>query len=562
MANASHSVVILLTMNCGFRAHTKACSKIMDAVIEVRGGKVYAVSNTDSTLISQKRFLAGDKVRIAGQQITLLERNPLAAYAIVTNVVNGRVYLSFPQYTHFESCIVCHRPVCVGARLVVYLTADGSIHPYHVFSPNACDDAKLIYQLYNTIPGLLEYCAPTRGPHYYSCDSVDQTHLLTCTIDPVSSTDLDDAISIDPETQTLYVHIVNIAAFLAPELEKSMFHYVSTLYLANEATSHLLPEHVLRTASLDPGVRRSVITVEMKLMEDGSVGNYRVYPATIVSKNRYSYDTVPLESPQFKWLIDRMRAQETCLPLEIPGLDILCDTFGNPVRIAQVYSNDIAHRLVAYAMIMANYTVSAHLSKKGVTLPNRFHQSPHGATSRDLLHVTGNPIVDSFISVKKWNKAQYDLEHTGHFGLGLSEYVHFTSPMRRYADVIVHMLLAGACYDATWLQKAIEYMNIRAGFVRQCHVLYRQLKVARYVCTLEKKPAVYITSVAAAGVQWYMPDLLLNGFTHVSKIGIGMRWNYKDATLTCHHESIFVGSIKIIRNLEYCMKTNIFLLQL
>lgn len=534
----------------------------MEAVIEVRGGKVYAVNSTGSLHVTQKRFLAGDRVRIVGDKISLLSRNQLIAYAVVTNIMNGRTFISFPQYPHFESAIVCHKQLYIGARLIVCLAADGSLYPYDIFSSNAADDVKLIHKLYNTIPCKPEYEAPTYGSNYYSCESVDQTHLQTCTIDPSSSTDLDDAISIDPETQTLYVHIVNITTYLTPELEKSMFQYGSTLYLANEATNHLLPDHVLRAASLDPGERRSVITVEMKLNEDGTVGSYSVYPATIVSKQRYSYDTVPCDSAAFKWLRDRMRAQETCLPLEIPGLDIVCDTSGEPLTITQVYSTDVAHRLVAYAMIMANYTVSAHLSKKGVVLPNRFHQSPHGATSRDLLTITANPIVDSFISVKKWNRAQYDLEHKGHFGLGLSEYVHFTSPMRRYADVIVHTLLAGACYDATWLTKAVDYMNARATFVRNCHVLYRQIKVSRYVLKLEKKPCVYITSVAPAGVQWYMPEYLLNGFTHVSKIGDGVRWEYKVDELTSNHISIRVGCKMEIRCIEYNVKDNSFSLQL
>lgn len=534
----------------------------MEAVIEVRGGKVYAVNSTGSVLVTQKRFLSGDRIRIMGSTLTLVTRNPCAAYAVATNVHNGRVYLQFPQYPYFEASIICHNPVYIGTRLIVYLTADGSIIPYHVFSPHAHDDANLVYQLYKTVPSAPEFLPPKQGTHYYSSDPVDQTHLDTFTIDPVSSTDLDDAISIDPESQTLYVHIVDIGSLITPELEKHMFHYGSTLYLANESTCHLLPESCLRAASLDPGVCRKVITVEIKLAEDGTVGSHRVYPATIVSKHRYTYTDAPLESPKFKWLLDRMKAQETSMPLEIPGLDIVCDPSGAPTSITQVYTNDVSHRLVAYSMIMANYVISAHLSEKGVMLPNRFHQMPHGATSRDLVSITGNIVVDSFISVKKWNRATYSLEQKGHFGLCLTEYVHFTSPMRRYADVLVHRILAGAQYDPTWLSAAVEYMNTRSFFVRQCHALYRQIKVARYVISLEKKPPVFITSVAQAGVQWYMPEYLLNGFTHVSKIGNGVRWEYKDGALISGHTNISVGFKMHIRHLEYSMKENSFMVQL
>ncbi len=529
----------------------------MEAVVEVRGGKVYAVGST-TVLLTQKRFLAGDRVKIQGDSIQLITRIPLVAYAVVTSIYNGRVFLQFPQYQHFEASIVCHHAIYVGSRIIVYLTADGSIYPFSFFSNMPAEDAPLVQALYTTLPDPPVYTAPIYGKSHYSCDPVDQTHFDTCTIDPPSSTDLDDAISIDPVTNTLYVHIVDIHAMLTPELEKTMFQLGSTLYLSNENTHHLLPDDVLRAASLDAGKLRKVITVEMKLATNGTVEAYRVYPATIIVKQRYTYTDMPMDSSAFVWLKQRMTAQEHALPLDIPGLFIVNDAHGMPLSVAHEASNDLPHRLVAYAMILANYSVSAYMSEKGICIPNRFHKPCATATVSDCVCVTGHPIVDSFISVKKWNRASYDLTQKGHFGLGLSDYVHFTSPMRRYADVIVHNLLAGAVYDQTWLENAVDYINTRSLFVRQCHMLYRNLKVARYVSSLDSIPNVYITSVAPAGVQWYMPEYLLNGFTHVSKIGAGQRWEYKDNALYSTTGIINVGIPMKVKHLEYNLKTNGF----
>lgn len=529
----------------------------MEAVIEVRGGKVYAVGST-TVLMTQKRFLVGDRVTVNGDSIVLVSRIPLVAYAVVSSIYNGRVFLQFPQYQHFEASIVCHHAIYVGSRIIVYLTADGSIYPFSFFSNMPADDAALVQHMYKTLPDPPAFSEPTYEKAHYSCEHLDQTQFDTCTIDPPSSTDLDDAISIDPDTNTLYVHIVDICSVLTPELEKTMFQLGSTLYLSNESTHHLLPEAVLREASLDAGKVRKVITVEMKLATDGTVGSYRVYPASIVVKNRYTYTDMPCDSPAFVWLKERMTAQEHALPLDIPGLSIVNDSYGMPLSITQESSNDIAHRLVAYAMILANYSVSTYMSERGIRVPNRFHQSCASATAGDHVHITGHPIVDSFIAVKKWNRAQYDLDKKGHFGLALSEYVHFTSPMRRYADVLVHRLLAGAVYDQAWLEKAVEYLNARSLFVRQCHMLYRNLKVARYVTILDHIPNVYITSVAPAGVQWYMPEYLLNGFTHVSKIGAGQRWEYRGTTLFSNVHTIQVGMTMKVKHLEYNFKTNSF----
>ena len=136
---------------------------------------------------------------------------------------------------------------------------------------------------------------------------------------------------------------------------------------------------------------------------------------------------------------------------------------------------------------------------------------------------THNEVVDSFLLVKRFSRACYSIDEKGHFGLGLTDYVHFTSPMRRYADVLVHRLLAGISVPN--LGEQVEHLNHRSRIVRSLQDLYERWKVHRYLATLPGPHTVYITDVKPAGLLWFMPSLMLNGFCHVSMLRPVQYWN-------------------------------------
>jgi ribonuclease R len=185
--------------------------------------------------------------------------------------------------------------------------------------------------------------------------------------------------------------------------------------------------------------------------------------------------------------------------------------------------------LIAHAMIMANCKVAEHLFKNGIAIPNRFHKAPRGGK---VPIITNNPVVDAFLVIKEFTTAVYDPTSAGHFGLGLSQYVHFTSPMRRYADIVVHMILAGADFAKEDLEKEVVTLNCRATFVRSLQRYYTRVKTDRWLLSRgEERHDVVVTSVAAAGVQWFMPSLLLNGFCHVSNFEPKQYWKFIDQKL-------------------------------
>jgi len=197
-----------------------------------------------------------------------------------------------------------------------------------------------------------------------------------------------------------------------------------------------------------------------------------------------------------------------------------------PISVTSENTNDDAHTLVATAMILANLTVSKHLQVK---IPNRFHDTLRGFKEPQFCK-TGNPHVDSFIMVKRYARAHYSIDEKGHFGLGLTDYVHFTSPMRRQADVLVHKILSGVSIDN--LGSEVEVLNQRAKIVKAAQDIYISWKVMRWVNeNTETFVEIWVTGVNKSGILWYMPSLSLNGFIHVSNLEPKQYWKYENEQL-------------------------------
>jgi ribonuclease R len=358
---------------------------------------------------------------------------------------------------------------------------------------------------------------------------VNHDDLDTFTIDPKSSVDFDDAITVDVPNNIVYVHIVDIAntSHLTLNEWRRLRERCLTLYMANEHTEHLLDSNTASdTLSLVAGQSRQVITAKITL--DGcKVLKYDIYRSTITVKRRWNYEMVALalqdntapEAIKYLAALTEDRNSVVKYNVNLPSLRLDVDT--STGKIANLHlenTNDPSHGLVATAMILANLVVSKHLASKAVPIPSRFHKKLAGMLPPNFAP-SGIPTVDSFITIKKFARANYSLDEKGHFGLDLTDYVHFTSPMRRYADVLVHLLLSGWQPTTETIQEDIDTMNHRQNVVRQCQDLYEQWKVVRFLMdSLPTQRPVYITNVMPAGLIWFMPDLSLNGFAHVSTL--------------------------------------------
>jgi ribonuclease R len=528
----------------------------MRGTVELHGAKLVVNVEGTSLPLYSSSFMPGDQVEMNDGAWSLVRREPHTTVAIKR--ANGSLY--FP--TLGPACpftLKCYNySIQNGARLTVRFDETGKYTIEQPFGPGPEHDAAAIVAAYRQTPK-----RPTlsvkQGAHYYTSDEIiNHNALNTFTIDPATSQDFDDAISVDVTERTVYIHIVDAAAMDVAMIEEKIRARCVSLYLGNDHTEHLLDEEdACYKYSLIEGQERQVITVKVK-MNYGEVETYEIYRSTIIVKTRWNYEEVKnvLENgcapPEIKLLADlaAIRSSDVSYTIALPSVRPLVGKDGKPNKILHDATNDTAHSVVSVAMILANMVVSKHLHSCGVRIPNRFHDVlrgiPHG---HDAFPSTGNTSADSFLLIKRYAKALYSCDHWGHFGLQLQEYVHFTSPMRRYADILVHRLLAGYHYENDALDEEVAYLNRRVALCRTLQDVYTSWKIAQWYAAHPGPQTVYITDVKQAGVMWFMPTLSLNGFTHVRQIRPSQFYTFDIRTQsllgTTDGSSISVGHTRI-----------------
>jgi exoribonuclease R len=515
----------------------------MNGIVELHGGSIMFSHGEIKEKMYSTDFIAGDHVQKNQQNNTykLLYRTPQSAIAIVTN---QKLNLYMPTLAPFSPKLDHNYEP--GTRLVLWLNNNGTIIINSAYTKSATDDAPVINSAY-CLTNIQEQQPLINHTYLYTREEcVNHDDLDTFTIDPANSKDFDDAISVDKDT--LYIHIVDIAAAysrFSPEVISNLRNRCFTMYLENEHTEHLLDsDDSTTTLSLVKGVQRKVITVKATL-KDGLVTDYEIYRSTIIVKTRYNYDEVQQllnrdqdqdqdqdQNKALKFLasLSQERSKMVAYNINLPSLRITMDTTtGEPVTLIAESTNDAAHSIVATAMVLGNLIVSKHIAASNIPLPNRFHDTLRGFTIPEY-EKTYNDYVDSFILVKRYARACYSVDKKGHFGLGITDYVHFTSPMRRYADVIVHLLLAGI--HVSDLTTEVNHINQSSTLNRGLQDLYKKWKVVRWM--KNSKKTVYdawITGVSPAGALYYIPEISQNGFTHVSELEPPQRYLVNNTVL-------------------------------
>ena len=534
----------------------------MQGLIEFHGAKQMLVcAGVAPTQIESNQYIPGDTVYMYTDKTSfLVQRRAQAVVGITKERVNGTSVLYIPNFgTVCKFSPVLNLDSDVGTKFVLWLCENGTIEVEGKYSDEAVNDVKVLLHMYS-----LEQSRPMPSQHkdrpLYTTDKVvNHDDLDTFTIDPTSSVDFDDALSVDVENNTVYIHIVDIAAYA--NLNPNLWTRCLTLYMANEHTEHLLDaDDAALRLSLVAGHQRPVITVKVALDKLGLVQHYEIYRSTIIVKKRWHYgqvqhaldvNTAP-ESIVYLAKLTDLRSADVKYNINLPSVRIEANIFTGEVNSLKTENtNDAAHTLVATAMILGNLVVSKHLSNNGVIIPNRFHDSLRGFNTPSF-KPTGNMFVDSFIMVKRYARAYYSVDEKGHFGLGIKDYVHFTSPMRRYADVLVHRLLAGYVYDD--LDYEVDWLNRRATIARTAQDLYTSWKTIRWLKTLPGLHEIWVTNVSKAGLMWFMPGLSLNGFLHVTELAPSQYWQLEGDTLkgTETGEVIKIGQklIALVKNID------------
>lgn len=409
----------------------------------------------------------------------------------------------------------------------------------------------------------------------------DMRDEVVLTIDPADAKDFDDALSIeilDNGNYYLGVHIADVTHYMprGSALDVEAFDRGTSVYLVDRVIP-MLPERLSNNmCSLRPREDKLAYSCFMEIAQNGKLVDYTIEETVIHSNERFVYDEVqdvldgkknhPLE-PQLKTLqalantLMDQRFKKGSIAFETPEPKFILDDDGKPVDVI-VKERLFAHKLIEECMLMANKTVAMHvntLRKKGnksVKDDHPFLYRVHDKPDLEKLHnirETAKPLgihfdVDGSISSNKINallkevedtsiekiindlilramaKAEYSPKNIGHFGLGFSNYAHFTSPIRRYPDVVVHRLLkrynSGSTeYTYTQLEQIGEHCSERERYAVEAERDSVKLKQVEYLS--ERLGETYqgtISGVTENGIYVLLDDIYCEGMIRVSDL--------------------------------------------
>lgn len=409
---------------------------------------------------------------------------------------------------------------------------------------------------------------------------------FTFTIDPEDAKDFDDALSVEavdafrgePCAWRLGVHIADVALYVPWDgaIDREARKRGTSVYLADRVVP-MLPEALCNdVCSLKPGEDRQCMTVDLYVRDDASLVAYDIYPALMRSDARLTYqsalralkgDDDGLDARLVERLAaaSRLAKAREAYRFSRGGIDfrtkeakVRLDEAGCPIAI-EVRQKDDATMLIEEAMVFANEVVAAHLDASGLSAAFRVHEPPHADALEGVVRVLREfkwmsaPLAqrvlcgDAFavqqvleeasgraeeqlvtsLMLRAMSRAVYAPLDDGHYGLGLSAYCHFTSPIRRYPDLIVHRMLRA---QLTGERKAVRPMErTMAALCEHCSETERTAEAAARR-SVEVKMAEYlqgsigcrfhavISGVATYGI-YVQLDCMAEGLVPVRALG-------------------------------------------
>jgi ribonuclease R len=319
--------------------------------------------------------------------------------------------------------------------------------------------------------------------------------VTTVTIDGEHARDFDDAITIErlPNGHFwLGVHIADVSHYVTEgsALDEEAYERGTSVYFTERAV-HMFPaELATGLCSLNPHVDRLVQSCVMEVDQRGAVVRYEMHDGVINSNARMTYTAVnailtdrdPEAMFEYQGLVpmfelmrelfdilNRRRRRRGSIDFDLPEAEVILSEIGEIEAIVASERN-IAHRIIEEFMLLANETVAAHLEGHGVPALHRVHEAPaakkveefetfittlgyslaargraltpkHFQKLIDRMHGTPEERPIAALMLRTMQKARYDAASLGHFGLAVDHYTHFTSPIRRYPDLVVHRML-------------------------------------------------------------------------------------------------------------------------
>ena len=414
-------------------------------------------------------------------------------------------------------------------------------------------------------------------------ERTDFRPVTTVTIDGEHARDFDDAITLKKLANGNYwlgVHIADVSHYVkeGSALDREAYERGTSVYFTERAV-HMFPaELATGLCSLNPHVDRLVQSCLMEVDRRGNVVRYEMHDGVVNSDARMTYtavnailtdrdpgtiaeyqELVPLFDTMHELfdILNARRRRRGSIDFDLPETEVILSEYGEIEAIVPAERN-VAHRLIEEFMLLANETVAGHLDEQGVPTLHRVHEPPDekkvaefeefiepfgyglGASGRsvrpkhfqkliDRIHGTPEERPIAMLMLRTMQKARYDAASLGHFGLAAEHYTHFTSPIRRYPDLVVHRTLR-------------ESRRVRMSDVR-CEQLQDELpEVARHTSEMERRADDaerellqwkkvrfmadkvgdeydgYITGVAPFGLFIELIEHYVEGLVHVSSM--------------------------------------------
>lgn len=535
--------------------------------VEVEVASVISAKGPEGAVISivkrSRTHLAGTIVRqsqnhfIAYAPLLGREKPVLVKAAGIPLKEGDRIICKVIQWQTDDNLVTAEATRCIGHISDPSIDVNAAIQEFELpefFSKEALAEAKK----YGTKISAKE----TKG-------RLDLTKEECITIDPDTARDYDDAITLTQDEQNhfhLGVHIADVAHYVKPHshLDQEAFARCNSTYFPGRVVPMLPEELSNELCSLKPNVKRLTISVLAKFSAAGDLIDYKIVRTVIKSKKRFTYQEAfdvlqkKKKSAHAK-LLQRMvklchlfkqkRFERGSIDFAMAEEVIVVNNKGVPLRMQRV-EYDITHQMIEEFMLKANELTAIHLAEQGKSLIYRVHEQPTAESFQDFyafarslgFQMPANPTHKDIQSlfqqakdspllsqlsisfIRSMRLAQYSSDNIGHYGLSLEHYCHFTSPIRRYTDLIIQRLLTNDLPEHVNLEEVARACSEkeRLSFKAESSVkLLKKMRLANTYFTedpLRIYPAT-ITRVKPFALFFEVPMFDLESSLHVSEIG-------------------------------------------